>query len=81
MALEGLYLPTSKPWAEALRSELLSFPAGKHDDQADALGLIGQMLDSIGYGDVPIVPFVQRDRYARGDEFREREEEMNWKVL
>ena len=82
MALEGLYLPTTKPWAEALRSELLSFPAGKHDDQADALGLMGQMLDSIGYGETPkIVPFVQRDRYTRGDEFREQEEEVNWKVL
>ena len=82
MALEGLYLPTSKPWAEALRSELLSFPAGKHDDQADALGLIGQMLDRIGYGEPPkVVPFVQRDRYARGDEFRGQDEEMNWKVI
>ena len=30
-----------------LRSELLSFPAGKHDDQVDALGLIGQLLDTI----------------------------------
>ena len=40
------------------------------------------MLGSIGYGDVPkAVPFVQRDRYARGDEVREREEEMNRKVL
>jgi hypothetical protein len=26
-------------------TELLSFPAGKHDDQVDALGLIGQLLD------------------------------------
>ena len=52
MALKGMDLPTIKPWAEALRLELLSFPAGKHDDQADALGLIGQMLDSIGYGEI-----------------------------
>ena len=27
------------------RAELLTFPAGKHDDQVDALGLIGQLLD------------------------------------
>ena len=32
-------------WA-ALRSELLSFNAGKHDDIVDALGLIGQLLDT-----------------------------------
>ena len=53
MALEGLYLPTNKSWVEPLRSELLSFPAGKHDDQADALGLIGQLLDQMMPGERP----------------------------
>jgi len=38
MALEGLYVPTQASWHSAFRSELLSFPAGKHDDQVDALG-------------------------------------------
>ena len=37
-----------------LRSELLSFPAGKHDDQVDALGLIGQLLDTISVGNKPV---------------------------
>lgn len=45
MALEGLYVPTLAPWYPDLRSEVLSFPAGKHDDQVDALGLVGQLLD------------------------------------
>src|SRR5207344_1863306 len=45
MALEGLYVPVHAEWYPALRSELLSFPAGKHDDQVDALGLVGQLLD------------------------------------
>jgi hypothetical protein len=45
MALEGLYVPFHAPWYPAFRAELLSFPAGKHDDQVDALGLIGQLLD------------------------------------
>ena len=45
MALHGLYVPQSASWVAELRSELLSFPAGKHDDQMDALGLIGQLLD------------------------------------
>jgi predicted phage terminase large subunit-like protein len=44
MSLDGLYVPTGKLWYPAFRSELLSFPAGKHDDQVDALGLIGQLL-------------------------------------
>jgi hypothetical protein len=42
MALEGLYV-----------SELLGFPAGKHDDQVDALGLVGQLLDQMVPGYVP----------------------------
>jgi len=31
----------------------LSFPAGKHDDQVDALGLIGQLLDQMVPGQKP----------------------------
>jgi predicted phage terminase large subunit-like protein len=45
MALEGLYVPAGAPWLADLRAELLSFPAGRHDDQVDALGLVGQLLD------------------------------------
>jgi len=52
MALEGLYLPSSASWVSALRSELLSFPAGKHDDQVDALGLIGQLLISFNLASI-----------------------------
>ena len=37
MALEGLYVPSQAPWYPACCAELLSFPAGKHDDQVDAL--------------------------------------------
>lgn len=47
MALDGLYVPIHAPWFGELRSELLSFPAGKHDDQVDALGLVGQLLDKM----------------------------------
>jgi hypothetical protein len=42
MAMLGLYVRQSAPWLADLRSELLSFPAGMHDDQVDALGLVGQ---------------------------------------
>lgn len=40
-----LYVPVTAEWYPDFRSELLAFPAGKHDDQVDALGLIGQVLD------------------------------------
>lgn len=56
MALEGLYVPKNADWLPNLRSELLSFPAGKHDDQVDALGLVGQLLDRMMAGEGPKVP-------------------------
>jgi predicted phage terminase large subunit-like protein len=56
MALGGLYVPTRNDWYPAFRSELLSFPAGKHDDQVDALGLVGQLLDKMMAGKKPEPP-------------------------
>jgi hypothetical protein len=54
----------ARPWFADLRAELLSFPAGKHDDQVDALGLVGQLLDKISAGPRPKPPEVtQRDGY------------------
>lgn len=50
MAQDGIYAPFAAPWFAELRSELLSFPAGKHDDQVDALGLVGQLLDKMMSG-------------------------------
>jgi predicted phage terminase large subunit-like protein len=51
-ALDGLHIPAGATWRAELESELMSFPAGKHDDQVDALGLVGQLLDKmIGPGD------------------------------
>ena len=45
MAMLGLQVPTGAKWYPDLRSELLSFPVAKHDDQVDAPGLVGQLLD------------------------------------
>jgi phage terminase large subunit-like protein len=53
MELDGLYVPTQAHWYPAFLSELLNFPAGKHDDQVDALGLIGQILDRMNKGAAP----------------------------
>ena len=53
MALDGLYVPQNAAWLSDFRSELLSFPAGKHDDIVDALGLIGQLLDYMSVGNKP----------------------------
>jgi predicted phage terminase large subunit-like protein len=58
MALQGLYVPNAS-WYPALRSELLSFPAGKHDDIVDAIALVGMMLDKMMQGPKP-KPAVKR---------------------
>lgn len=76
MALEGLYVPTKASWYADFRSELLSFPAGKHDDQVDAIGLVGQLLENmIGGERLRQVEKPRRDRWDREDE-----ETDNWKT-
>jgi predicted phage terminase large subunit-like protein len=76
MAQEGLYVPVHASWYPALRAELLSFPAGKHDDQVDALGLVGQLLNKMLAGQKPrLVEKPVRDKYNR-----DRGDEINWKT-
>src|SRR5215204_563668 len=33
----SVFLPRNAPWLDQFRAELLAFPHGSHDDQADAL--------------------------------------------
>jgi len=81
----GLYVPGNAIWLGEFEHELLRFPSAVHDDQVDALGLIGQLLDHIqapvsseGNSTIDLGP----DDYgfAEWDE-DEEEEETNWKVL
>lgn len=82
MGLDGLYVPESADWFPALRAELLSFPAGKHDDQVDALGLIGQLLDKMMSGTKPRpTDKPKRDRWDRAfDKAFSDEDDQNWKT-
>jgi predicted phage terminase large subunit-like protein len=50
-AMGCLYVPVMAWWYPDFRNELLSFPAGRTDDQVDALGLIGQILDKMVAGE------------------------------
>ncbi len=76
MAMDGLTVPLDAPWVADLESELLSFPAGKHDDQVDALGLVGQLLDVMAAG-APLKrdDRAPRDRYGRNERVAE-----DWKT-
>ena len=46
IATHGLWYANDLPDMDDLLAELLAFPAGKHDDGHDALGLVGQLLDT-----------------------------------
>lgn len=46
-AMSKVYFPSKATWLSDFTSELLTFPAGKHDDMVDAFGLIGRMLDDL----------------------------------
>lgn len=50
MAMGGLYIKFDAPFATDLIPELMSFPVGVHDDQVDALGLVGQLIDKMTAG-------------------------------
>jgi hypothetical protein len=55
---------------------LLSFPAGKHDDQVDALGLIGQLLDKMTAYRPP-----KKDPEPKRDDYCELQEQFSDDVL
>lgn len=79
MAGLGLYVPDGLPWYPAFRSELLSFPAGKHDDQVDALGLVGQLLDKMMPGSERKEP--EKPRNPADSYFKGRQTARSWKTL
>lgn len=53
MALQGIYVRADAPFLSDLVSEMMSFPVGVHDDQVDALGLVGQLMDRMDMGSKP----------------------------
>lgn len=79
-ALNGLYVPVNAPWRADFEAELLSFPAGKHDDIVDALGLVGQLLDVMMPPGKPKPPEKPKDSWARAFAGGRDDSEDNWKV-
>lgn len=69
MAMDGLYVPNAAPWKADLVSEMMSFPVGVHDDQVDALGLVGQLLDKM-FKNAP----AKADDPAKRTDYRSRDD-------
>lgn len=72
MAVDGLYYFDGAPWRTDFENELMMFPVGRHDDQVDALGLIGQLLDRMAAGDEPaeVKPMRGADRMTMGEAWK-----------
>lgn len=66
MSMNGLYVPMHLNWYSSLKSELMMFPNGKNDDQVDALGLIGQVLDKMISGS-PLTPDQEKPKVFSTD--------------
>jgi predicted phage terminase large subunit-like protein len=66
-AMRGLFLSDTvrilrAPWNVALHRELIEFPSSEHDDQVDALGLIGRRYPVLTSPDPPVKTIT--DPYA-----------------
>ena len=80
MAMSGLHLPADAPWRADLEGELLSFPAGRHDDIADSLGLVGQLLDVMTAPGRTKPPEEPADPWATASRRNRRPASTSWKL-
>ena len=79
MSMGMVHFPRYAPWLAELEHELLTFQ-GKHDDQVDALALIGRMLDQMVSGKREKKQKKPVDRWDRA--FSKAEQgESDWKTL
>lgn len=80
MASSGkIYLPRNEPWTAQLLTELLTFPAGKHDDQVDALSLGCRLLEQMVGKGLPLPEGQKLDKYDKAFEDLEADEET-WRT-
>jgi len=66
MEMDGLYVPIHASWYPAFRKEILTFDAARNDDQVDALGLVGQVLDKMIRGR-PVVVQTEKPKVLSTD--------------
>jgi|TARA_R110000787_G_scaffold106961_1_gene214746 predicted phage terminase large subunit-like protein len=73
MSMGKVYLPKSAPWLDEFVYELSRFPISGHDDQIDAVSLLGRILDQMSPGLLPaeeqqthLIPTTYGDLWQRG---------------
>lgn len=78
MASGKVYLPENAPWLADFINELMTFPAGKNDDQVDAASVVFRLLaDMTAKGMVP-----QPEKRDRWDKiFDDDTGDGNWKTV
>jgi hypothetical protein len=76
-AMGKVYFPSKATWLAEFTAELLTFPAGKHDDMVDTLGLIGRMLDDM----IPAARAKPDNGPPKRDAYRSvRQSEESWRA-
>lgn len=80
MSLGGLMVPTNAHWYANFKAELLGFPSGKHDDQVDAIGLCGQLIDVMMPPQKTEPPPPKKPKLDWFESPRDLEE-TDWKVM
>ncbi len=81
MASGKVFFPKSAPWLADLINEMLTFPAGKNDDQVDVLSLFGRMLaDLVGKG-LETNRTEKKDKWDKAFDQAEYEEGASWKTM
>ena len=77
MAMVGLYVAADAPFRTDLITEMMSFPVGVHDDQVDALGLAGQLIDKMMAGRVPD---AGQPKTKPGDRYSRNKDADSWRT-
>ena len=71
-AMGKVYLPHNASWVADLLAEMTAFPAGKHDDMIDALGLVGRLMDTMVGGRAPAQPKQEKSKWRLAFDKRHR---------
>ncbi len=77
MSMGKVYFPKRSEWLDDLVLEMSMFPVG-HDDQVDALGQIGRMLETMTTGHIP-APEEEKPPTDYGSEYGAADDD-GWKV-